>query len=141
MTKSFAKIFGWIFTQNWILDPEIDSTQRAQQNAHLIDQKRLQKYHQKLFKKNSVKIEYSQFWSDFSYICGYYITTFKTSIWCLRFVPQYLRVIPPRASINSVQYLGQYSPHRESHFQIGCTNCFVPWRWYYKPIQWNNFQI
>ena len=59
MTESFAKISRRIFTQNWILDPEIDSTQRAQQNAHLIDQKRLQKYHQKLFKKNSVKIEYS----------------------------------------------------------------------------------
>ena len=49
MTKSFVTFFRGIFTQNWNLDPEIDSTPRAQQNAHLIDQKRQQKYRHPLF--------------------------------------------------------------------------------------------
>ena len=56
MTKSFAKISRRIFTQNWILDPEIDSTPRAHQNAHSIDQKRPKRHRQKLFLKISVEI-------------------------------------------------------------------------------------
>ena len=59
MTKSFAKISRRIFTQNWILDPEIDSTPRAHQNAHSIDQKRPKRHRQKMFfemPKSCVKI-------------------------------------------------------------------------------------
>ena len=61
MTKSFATVFRWIFTQNWILDPEIGSTQRVQQNAHLIDQKRQQKYRHPLFFKNRMKSKIGHF--------------------------------------------------------------------------------
>ena len=78
MTKSFATVFRWIFTQNWILDPEIGSTQRAQQNAHLIHQKRQQKYRQKLFLKNFDEIRNFPFRSDFRLIQGYYIIIYKT---------------------------------------------------------------
>ena len=56
MTIFFAKIFRRIFTQYWILDPEIDSSQRGEQNAHLIDQKRRKKHGQTLFLKNLVEI-------------------------------------------------------------------------------------
>ena len=74
MRKSFVTFFRMIFTQNSNLDPEIDSTPRAQQNAHLIDQKRPQKYQQKLFLKNLVEIEYLLFWSDFRDIYGHYLS-------------------------------------------------------------------
>ena len=61
MSQSVSKSCDWISFQNWILDPEIDSTQRAQQNGHLIDQKRQQKYHQKLFFQKSVDFEKFKF--------------------------------------------------------------------------------
>ena len=77
MTKSFATFFRRIFTQNWNLDPGIDSTPRAQQNAHLIDQKRQQKYRQKLFLKNLDEIRNFPFRPDFRLIHGYYIIIYK----------------------------------------------------------------
>ena len=75
----FVKIFRRIFTQNWILDPEIDSTQRAQQNAHLIDRKGQQKYRQILFLKNLDEIGKFIFRANFRVIEAYCIIIFKTS--------------------------------------------------------------
>ena len=41
--QSFLKSCGSISSLNWFLGPGMDCTQRAHQNAHLIDQKRKKK--------------------------------------------------------------------------------------------------
>ena len=68
--QSFSKNYNSISSQNWILDPEIDSNQRAHQNAHLIGEKGSIKHRQRIFLKNLVRIEHFKFWSYFGVFQG-----------------------------------------------------------------------
>ena len=125
-----------IFTQNWILDPEIDSTQRAHQNAHLIDQKRPKKHRQKLFLKNSVEIAKVSFWLVFKDFQGYYIIPYLN------------------ANVNFKSCLilvAGNAPCKCHEIALNCTEMFIldyetflfrlvalhgTCRWHYKRVRW-----